>query len=509
MSTEEKPLEINGDVHPPGYDLEEARRRERLKDETGGWRDTEYYPGGMLRMMVQREDGSWQKVTFSTFDDGVIWSDYSTAEMPDDATRLVPIEKYYREHVDTPVFRGEPVTRYVGSSDIKMRGGATTDPQVVKEWVALSHRMKPEDPEDVRPLEEFPDEHLKIDAGVRLLHATNRWAYWSDHTMTPAPDKDEIGDQTAEGNGDFSEAAETLLSKGWKGKKKAFENLADGKQKLVNVEEFTTQILDSLHRRYGFRNHVNHSHSLRKIVVLLDEGLEEIYRVDTIYSGMAPDGFVDENYRYFDEEDEARLDYFESYPARKTRRGEFMRKRRAFRDRHSAIYKYFDEEGEAIDMGEHLFSSVHGDESVTEVRVNRPFVPRPQGAREHLLYGLGHYVVTGENFGKGVARTVGGHYRLTIGINPAEVDGRQSREEEGLSALKARLSSLPEDLDVEIRRLEVPRSDNDWYEIIVPETDARDVGKFLYEEAGPEGWGWTKGLLDESHAPFNTNGKFL
>jgi len=491
----EQPIEITG-VQPPDYNYEEAFRRAKLREENGGWRGTEHYPGSRKTLFAQTEDGSWTKVYFKTFDDGVIWQD-GHAEDPGDAVRYVPKEEYYRNHVGTSVFHGEAVTRYVAGHEIKTRGGITTDPGQVQKWIADSDCFDAGEPSGAPDLETLPEEQLRIDEDVRLLHATRGWAYWSDDKMTPALGRSVQGDQTAEGNGQFTEATEDLLSKAWKGRGQSFERLENGKRSLLGVQEVSSTLLDSLHRRYGVMEFVSHNLALKKLTLLTGKKLKELYMLSKVYSGKAPDGFVDESYTFFEQESEAREAFYESYPARKVRRSRFGRKRKHFRERHSPLKKYFDEDGEEINTEETLFLP---DDPFLEVRVNRPYVQRPRGAKEMLLFGLGHYVVTGERFGDGVASVVDGDIRVTIGINTGDFEDSLTREQESLKALRARLGELrdePRDLDVEICDLDESRSQEDWHEIVVPRHQAYKLGKLLCEEPGPKGWGWTKDRLDE------------
>lgn len=490
---QKEPQELTSTPLPPGYDFEEALKRHNEQKEVGDgkfgyWNSDAPKPTDAKRLRLRQPDGRWEAVTAEYFEDGLFWA-YKTRtdadrEAIEAAEEIITEEEYYRTRIDTPAARGEEVTRYVV-------------PTIRAQYVTTSEKKAREKAED----EGIDWEEVRADEGLRILHgktgqfSKDKWTYWSDDSMSSGMDKDEIGDMSAAGNGQFSKASEELLTWYWKagGDQTHFSG---GKERLTKAQDLEETTVDSLKRRYGLVQYVNHDHSLKKVVVETEEGLDSFYVVWTVYSGMAPDGFVDMNYTFADSKRQAKKIFQNGYPARKVRKTTYTTKRSEFQKRHSPIYQYIEEDGTLLDRDnrDDLFSYASSFDDVQEVRVNRPYVPSCTTAEGVLLYGLGHYVVTGENFGKGVTGRLDGEIHVTLGIKIEKGLSRINREKKGWIALLARLAEI--DADVRIEELD-ETSNRLWRKLIVPVDEAHEIGRALKEKPGPRGWGWTKEVLGE------------
>jgi len=484
---QKEPQELTSTPLPPGYDYETAlkrhRQQEKSEPEYGRWDRDLPAPNRSKRLYLRLPDGSWQDVSAKYFDDDVFWAFDPTLdeqeEAVEQAVEIITRDEYYQDRIDTPAAWGEEVTRYMV-------------PTIRAQYVTTSEKKAREKAED----EGIDWEEVRADEGLRILHgktgqySKDKWTYWSDDSMSSGMDKDEIGDMSAAGNGQFSEAAEELLTWYWKagGEQTHFSG---GKERLTKAQDLEKTTVDSLRRRYGLVQYVNHDHSLTKVVVQTEEGLNSFYVVWTVYSGMAPDGFVDMRYKFFDGRRDARVGFQSGLPARKARKAKYQRERREFRRRHSPKSVIVEGDGTVVERSKQLFTTDSSES--TEVRVNRPFVPRQHSAEGRLLYGLGHYVVTGRNFGKGVTHREGGNIHVTLGIQTGR-RGRVSREENGWRRLLRRLAEIGWEVSIS----EMGERDGTlWREVVVPVEEGHDLGDALTEEAGTWGWGWTKEVLDE------------
>jgi hypothetical protein len=483
---QKEPQEITSTPLPPGYDYETAlkrhRQQEKSESEYGGWDQDQGAPNRSKRLYLRLPDGSWQDLSAKYFDDNVFWAFTPTLDEQkravEQAVEIITREEYYRNRINTPAAQGKNVTRYVVPT--------------FREYVTTSEEKAREKAEE----EGISWDEVRADEGLRILHgktgqfSKDKWTYWSDDSMSSGMDKDEIGDMSAAGNGQFSEAAEELLTWYWKagGDQTHFSG---GKERLTKAQDLEKTMVDSLRRRYGLVQYVNHDHSLKKVVVQTEEGLDSFYVLKTVYSGMAPDGFVDMRYEFFDGRRDARVGFQSGHPARKARKSKYQRDREEFRRRHSPMWVIVEEDGTVVEGSERLFTT--GSSESTEVRVNRPFVPRQHSAEGCLLYGLGHYVVTGRNFGEGVTYREGGNIHVTLGIQTGR-HGGGGREEKGWRRLLRRLAEIGGEVSI----TEMGERDGTlWREVVVPIEEAHDLGDALTEEAGTWGWGWTKEVLDE------------